>query len=286
MTYVDRRSLPFKQGLLRTFATGLLVACGSPSKPQTTASAPAEAPAGTAQTAPASTSTPAVASEPESAPTEIRQADSHVHGAAVIAMALDGSQLSVEMETPLYNLLGFEHAPDTDAQREQVRNAKRALSAPAGLFGLASAAGCVPVEAAPVTLSFEEAEAKDVMLDHDHDHDDEDGHSHDDDHDHDDDHSHDDHHDHDEDHAEDTHDAAHDHEDHGDHEDHEGHTHRDALLSYTFECEAPGRRDSVDLALFDAFEELMEVELVYLGPNRQIARSVSRTGERRVRLDG
>ncbi|MEM7728411.1 MAG: DUF2796 domain-containing protein [Pseudomonadota bacterium] len=204
----------------------------------------------------------------------VRQADSHVHGAAALSMALDGERLSVELESPLYNILGFEHAPDTAEQKDAVVAAQSTLSDPAALFAFSPEAECMADPVSPVAL-FEEGNM------HDHDHNDE--HRHDDGHSHDDDHEHSDDHDHEGDHAHDHDDGDHAHDDH-DHDD--AHVHRDVLLSYEYTCARPDALGAVELKLFDRFDELSEVELVYLGPNAQTGRTVSRGGARRVELGG
>lgn len=194
----------------------------------------------------------------------VRQADSHVHGAASLAMALDGGTLSVELETPLYNILGFEHAPDTPEQTRAVTEAQTVLADPSRLFAFNAEAGCTVTQVPTVVLFGEDD-------DHSHDHDDE--HGHEDDHDHADEHSHDADHAHD-----DDHDHDHDHED--------GHAHRDVILGYAYDCANPEALRAVDLPLFTSFEELTTLDLVYLGNSQQMASSISRDGDRRAELDG
>ena len=93
-------------------------------------------------------------------------------------MALDGNVLRIELESPLYNLLGFEHAPDTEAQRDQVAEAERKLAQPEELFVFNSEAGCRADTIATVSL-FAEADGYGHDGNHDHendlDHHDEDG---------------------------------------------------------------------------------------------------------------
>ena len=45
----------------------------------------------------------------------------HVHGVAELRIVVDGPKLEVGLESPLDNVLGFEHAPRTDKQRAAVR---------------------------------------------------------------------------------------------------------------------------------------------------------------------
>jgi len=66
---------------------------------------------------------------------------------------------------------------------------------------------------------------------------------------------------------EDHHDDDHGHED--DHDDHSGETHKDISLRYEYICAKPKALEHVTLHLFDKFETLSDIELVYLGPNIQ-----------------
>jgi len=45
----------------------------------------------------------------------------HVHGVAEMRVVVDCAQLEVPLESPLDNLLGFEHAPRTETERAAVR---------------------------------------------------------------------------------------------------------------------------------------------------------------------
>lgn len=90
----------------------------------------------------------------------VRQAGSHVHGDAMLAMALDGTTLVIELESPLHNLLGFEHAPQTVAQKARLQSVEVLLAAPDKLFAFSDAARCQADQ--PIkSLS---------LLDHDEDH--------------------------------------------------------------------------------------------------------------------
>lgn len=71
-----------------------------------------------------------------------RQAGSHVHGDATLLMALDGDVLVIELESPLYNLLGFEHAPKTELQGKTLERAEVTLGMPENLFVLNNEAAC------------------------------------------------------------------------------------------------------------------------------------------------
>jgi hypothetical protein len=66
----------------------------------------------------------------------------HEHGAGELTVALDGQELVVELVSPLDNLVGFEHAPTNDAQREALDTAGRRLRDAGAMFALPAAAAC------------------------------------------------------------------------------------------------------------------------------------------------
>ncbi len=65
----------------------------------------------------------------------------HVHGVGNLEVVLDGNMVFIALESPLYNVLGFEHAPKTDAQRVLARRVTNLLRAN-GLFSLTRDAQC------------------------------------------------------------------------------------------------------------------------------------------------
>ncbi len=66
----------------------------------------------------------------------------HQHGVAKLQVAVDGNAIEITLESPLDNLLGFERAPRTEAEREAVRKMAQRFHAPAGLFTPTAAANC------------------------------------------------------------------------------------------------------------------------------------------------
>jgi hypothetical protein len=66
----------------------------------------------------------------------------HQHGAAALQVSLDGGVLQIVYEGPAESILGFEHAPRTDAQRKTVARAEEQLRQSAQLFTTPSAAAC------------------------------------------------------------------------------------------------------------------------------------------------
>lgn len=66
----------------------------------------------------------------------------HVHGHAVLQVAVDGGTLTLALVSPLESLLGFEHAPRTDRQQAAVRRMAQAMHQPDTLFVLPAEAKC------------------------------------------------------------------------------------------------------------------------------------------------
>jgi hypothetical protein len=72
----------------------------------------------------------------------VHAAKPHEHGVAMLDVAVEAGRVSFSLETPLDNLLGFEHAPRTDAERAKADAALARLRDAAALFRIDSAAGC------------------------------------------------------------------------------------------------------------------------------------------------
>lgn len=68
----------------------------------------------------------------------------HVHGAAELSVTIEGNRLDIELDSPLENLAGFEHAPRTDKQRAAVRAMAAKLRQAQALFAPTAAAECAP----------------------------------------------------------------------------------------------------------------------------------------------
>ena len=172
----------------------------------------------------------------------LRQVDAHVHGGATLAIAVDGKSVTAELETPLYNLLGFEHAPETAAQKEAVEATEKQLGEPSNLISFNEEAGC---KAMPVVSKTE-------LFDHDDHHEGDHEHHEKDDH---------DHHDEEKDHDHDDHKEGDDHDDHSDHQ--------DVVISYSYTCEAPQNLSRLNADVLTAFPLMDELDVVYLAANSQ-----------------
>jgi hypothetical protein len=108
------------------------------------------------------------------------QEDRHQHGAASLSIALDGGSLSIRLEAPAIDLLGFEHAPENATETRKVQEIQRLLAAGRGVSQLPADAGCTlkrekvttpPWAIAGTNPASASTPTKPDEHDHDHDHD-------------------------------------------------------------------------------------------------------------------
>jgi len=74
----------------------------------------------------------------------------HQHGVATLDVAVEPGKVTIDLESPLDNLLGFERAPRTDAERQRADAAIATLKAADPLLRIDPAARCTLVK---VTLA-------------------------------------------------------------------------------------------------------------------------------------
>ncbi|WP_323906785.1 DUF2796 domain-containing protein [Aeromonas caviae] len=86
----------------------------------------------------------------------------HEHGHGHLNLVLDGNQLMIELQAPAADLVGFEHAVNTDEEKAQYAKAVARLQQPDALFRFDPAAGC--------KLTQQELQAAKEDHDHDHEH--------------------------------------------------------------------------------------------------------------------
>ena len=103
-----------------------------------------------------------------------RSADSHSHGGAVLSVAAENNSIVMELETPLYNLLGFEYAPKTPEEKTRVSEVEARLARPENLMSFNAEAGCTYDKPVHKIMLFEEHA--------DHEHEDDHGSDHEEDH--------------------------------------------------------------------------------------------------------
>jgi len=193
--------------------------------------------------------------------TNVRSAESHIHGGAMLSIVSEGNRIEIELETPLYNLLGFEYEPQTLAEKTLVSEVEVKLADPQQLISFNSDAKCAFIKSdQDIELFHHASESEDA-----HNEDDEHDEHHEDDEHHET--HHDDHHENEESHSEDEH---HD----GDHDD-ESDSHKDIILNYALNCSNIDKLKTVKVEFFNLFPKFSDLELVYLGPSRQMSADLS-----------
>lgn len=185
-----------------------------------------------------------------------RQLGAHEHGAAQLTLAAENQTLAVSLDTPAYNLVGFEQAPASDAQRDQVASALAILARADAVLDLPAAAQCTLTEQAVDADTWSGIEAHDDHAeehhdDHEDDHHDEHADEHHDDHEHEDEH-HDDH----------AHEDEH-------HDDHEESAHSDVLVEWIYRCENLDALSTVTVSAFEHFPNMTDLQVQYIGDDWQ-----------------
>ena len=102
------------------------------------------------------------ASLPALAEEEHRELGPHEHGVGRLNIAIEDKRVSMELEVPGADIVGFEHEASTKEQKAAVNKAKTTLAAALGVFKLPAEAKCKIAEAKVAVHAEDE---------HEHDHD-------------------------------------------------------------------------------------------------------------------
>lgn len=157
----------------------------------------------------------------------------HEHGHGHLNLVLDGNQLMIELQAPAADLVGFEHAANTDEEKAQYAKAVARLQQPDTLFRFDPAAGC----------KLTQQELQTAKEDHDHDHE----------------------HEHEHEHEHDKADGAHDEHHHDD----AGHADMGAMYTYT--CATPAKLTGLEATLFSLYPSLEKLSVQGILPTGQTA---------------
>jgi hypothetical protein len=194
----------------------------------------------------------------------------HVHGQGQVSMAIDQNLLSMTLESPGADIIGFEHEARTAEEKAAVREALKQLSDPMFVIQLPESASCKVIQASSEVASengdegHADHEEHEEHADHD-DHDDHDDHEKHKDHD-----NHEKHEDHDE-HAD--HD---DHEKHADHDEHEDEAHGSFIAEYQLACANIAVIDFIKFVYFDHFRNAQSLMVVLIDKNGQHRHEINR----------
>jgi hypothetical protein len=160
---------------------------------------------------------------------EHRQQGAHVHGIAALNLALEGQEVHIELAGPAANIVGFEHAPSSEADHAALDKAVATLKDGDRLFRFNAEAGC----------RMEKVGVTSALLDGEHDE-----------------------------HA-DKHSGDHDHEKEEHEHEHDGETHSDIEAVYHFDCDQPGALTQLSIELLEAFPGMEKLNVQYVIENKQ-----------------
>jgi Protein of unknown function (DUF2796) len=80
-----------------------------------------------------------------------RELGRHVHGHGTLNIAIEDKRVTMELEAPGMDIVGFEHSAESKEQKTAVKKANALLAQPLSLFKPPKSAGCV-VAAAKVAI--------------------------------------------------------------------------------------------------------------------------------------
>jgi hypothetical protein len=165
----------------------------------------------------------------------------HEHGIAKLNVAVDGQSLTIELESPLANMVSFEHEPTTEEQKKEVSDMAGKLRRADEIFVPSQAAECRLTQVKLESDALDEAllSAENSGRPDDHDHEAEGGSS-----------GH----------------KGHDHD--GDIDDD---AHGEIEGEFVFSCARPDKLDSMEVKLFDHFSGFHKINVQLVSPKGQKA---------------
>ena len=163
-----------------------------------------------------------------------RQKDSHEHGAAIIKMVMEDEKLQIEFEVPSESLIGFEHFPKSQSNRENFNKAIKVLSDPSKLFSKPTKAECllVGMNVSQSLFSHEEEHGDEAEEEH-------------------------------------GHDESEKEEEHGHDESEKAEIHSEFSSKYHWHCEHLDEIDSIDTQLMNIFPRIEEIRVRWITKNNQ-----------------
>jgi G3E family GTPase len=160
-------------------------------------------------------------------------ADKHVHGEAELFIAFEGNQVLIEFESPADNIIGFEHAPATQLQQQQLANSLVLLDEHSSIAAF-SEASCKQISANVESPFKNNRELESDEKSHDSEH------------------------------------KKHDHDHDHDHEKNEKNEHTDFHTSYTLQCNADTQNiNAVTINAFKHFTGINNITVKWVTANGQ-----------------
>jgi len=173
----------------------------------------------------------ALAATPAMAEEAKRELGAHEHGHGTLNIAIENARVSMELEAPGMDIVGFEHAAESKDDKAKVEKATKVLGEPLKLFKVPASAECKVAEAKVKV----EAEHEDGDKDHA---------------------------------AEEKKGGEHAKEEHGkeehakeEHGEHEGEGHNEFHVTYALDCAKPANLTSIEFDFFKSFAGANELDV-------------------------
>tara|TARA_B100000029_G_C17506547_1_gene934668 strand:- start:290 stop:943 length:654 start_codon:yes stop_codon:yes gene_type:complete len=195
---------------------------------------------------------------------QVRQKDSHEHGAANLMLVIEGDKLQIGIEVPSDSLIGFEYFPKSQSDRRSFNEAIKILSDPSKIFSTPDDAECL-LTGLNVSQTLFSGEGK-------HGHDDHDEHGHEEKGFWDSLFGHDDHDEH----------GHEDHDEHGHEDSEKGEIHSEYRSNYSWNCLHTDDLDSIGNNLFSLFPRIEEIRVKWITSNGQGSLELE-SGDNRIR---
>ena len=177
---------------------------------------------------------------------QVRQKDSHEHGAANLMLAIEGDKLQIGIEVPSESLIGFEHFPKSRSDRENFNEAIKILSNPSKIFSTPDDAECL-LTGLNVSQTLFSGEEED-----EHGHEKKDEHGHD------------------------------DHDEHGHEDSEKGEIHSEFRSNYSWNCLHTDEIDSIGNKLFSFFPRIEEIRVNWITTSGQGSLEIE-SGDNQIR---
>ena len=195
---------------------------------------------------------------------QVRQKDSHEHGAANLMLVIEGDKLQIGIEVPSDSLIGFEYFPKSQSDRRSFNEAIKILSDPSKIFSTPDDAECI-LTGLNISQTLFSGEGEDGHGDHDahgHEekgfwdslfgHDDHDEHGHE------------------------------DHDEHGHEDSEKGEIHSEYRSNYSWNCLHTDDLDSIGNNLFSFFPRIEEIRVKWITSSGQGSLELE-SGDNRIR---
>ena len=177
---------------------------------------------------------------------QVRQKDSHEHGAANLMLAIEGDKLQIGIEVPSESLIGFEHFPKSRSDRQNFNEAIKILSNPSKFFSTPDDAECL-LTGLNVSQTLFSGEEED-----EHGHEKKDEHGHD------------------------------DHDEHGHEDSEKGEMHSEFRSNYSWNCLHTDEIDSIGNKLFSFFPRIEEIRVNWITTSGQGSLEIE-SGDNQIR---